>query len=788
MIRIYQMENESDIQDIPESYAKYMKKSFAFNIDTIQQTFFDDLLSPFAIPSVNVVFCCSEEIYCDFFKLSAKLYGHSNGCKIGTIEYRHVSSEEAPLTNSNTDDGSDCLSPIEKAKVKKAEEYYYEKSSYEDPEATPKNALNILHPVFLNHKNKEYVLSVYLPIYITANIDTPMDVVEKFLGNLDKGFISVQLAYIDLYLINQKLEKAENLASKLLAANGDNALVKSRYILVLLAAWRKYNSDDFLKSAITCCNSLTCGKDILENSWVQRIKYLVKLRQGGKMLSNAEEYPENAYKNFMKGGVLSVGYSVFDEYSSIQDAITNAAENETIYISKGVYRESFAIGKKVKLVGDQTVIVIPSDETCVVKSDAVIKNIVFTNKDYASYSEVTEALKDSNAVRPDENMAASCALMDISGKPTITGCVFMNGFGGAVKLSNSACAKLDNTVVSNNLKWGIFASDESKITVKDCQLKNNKSGVEVCKKACSDIYNSEFVNNDEVAVKFSDEAKGRVDKCTFSFTAENTASKPVGIAIKDSASPSFLNSCIEGCYNGMVVQNSGKPTVEDCQFVKNRKNGLLIEDNAAGVFSKCSFTENSSLNGSDAIEEDDEAAGIKLDSVCTEGLQIEDCTISENATGILVEDGIPQIEACVIRDNLIAGIKCSSGNPIVRELTLSGNKKIGMWITGGAAGKYAGYDVSYDNKLKTTSTSQIGILVEGKAKPLFKEGSVHDNYRAGIFREDSFVKVSEIMDVFSNVKGIDGNKKQLEGENFIRTHGNADVSISSIKAKLFGGK
>ena len=794
-IRLYQMENDQDIQDIPESYEKYFEKDFIFNHNTIQQSFFEDILSPFAVPTISVLFYSSEEIYCEFFKLSSKLYGRSNGCKIGTVEYIQIDKTESSLADNSNTDENDYLTPIEKAKIRRAEEYYYEKNSYEDPDATPKNALNIIHSIFLNHKNKEYVLSVYLPIYITVNANSPIDEVEKFLGNLDKDFIPVQLAYIDLYLINQNLEKAEHIASKLYEANSDNILVKCRYILVLLAAWKKYNSEDFLKAAIKYANSLSSSKNILENSWIQRTKYLVELRQGTKSVSEFSEYPENVYKNFMKGGVLSVGYSIFDEYSLIQDAIDNAAENEPIYLSKGIYKESFTIEKKVKLIGDQSVIVVPRDETCNVRSDVLLKNLVFTNKEYVTYSDVTEDVKRSKNSLPDEKFSTSFPLVNSSGNSTVSSCTFINGLGGAIQVMGSGNAKLDNTIILNNLKYGINASDESKISVKESQLKGNKIGIELYKKSNSDIYNTEFINNYGVAIQFNDDSKGRVDKCKLYFKDVTADEKSTGILIKDAASPKVSNTSIKDYYTGMLVQDRGKPISEDCQFVANKQYGLFIKDSAAGIYSRCMFSEICSPNENRDSSEENESAGIKIYSSCIDGLQIDDCTVSENTIGILVEDGAPQIEDCDISNNSTSGIKCSAGHPIVRGLKLTGNSKVGMWITGNATGEYSGYDVSYDTTLKTTNTNQIGILVDGDATPLFKDGFVHDNYRAGIFRDNSYVKISEMMDVFSNTKGIDGDKKKVEGKEFIHSHNNSDSSITlvvnsigSIKAKLVGGK
>lgn len=51
-------------------------------------------------------------------------------------------------------------------------------------------------------------------------------------------------------------------------------------------------------------------------------------------------------------GWMSAGYTVFVKYASIQAAIENATEGQTIYVSAGLYDESLIVDKSITMVGE----------------------------------------------------------------------------------------------------------------------------------------------------------------------------------------------------------------------------------------------------------------------------------------------------------------------------------------------------------------------------------------------------------------------------------------------------
>ena len=61
---------------------------------------------------------------------------------------------------------------------------------------------------------------------------------------------------------------------------------------------------------------------------------------------------DKASSDEINGNFLYVGGSEEGNYSSIQDAINNAEEKDTIFVYKGIYNESILISKSINLIGE----------------------------------------------------------------------------------------------------------------------------------------------------------------------------------------------------------------------------------------------------------------------------------------------------------------------------------------------------------------------------------------------------------------------------------------------------
>jgi len=84
---------------------------------------------------------------------------------------------------------------------------------------------------------------------------------------------------------------------------------------------------------------------------------LVYCRTGGRSSTASQILVDNGflYVYNMLGGItawIDEGYPVYVKYSSIQEAINNASEGETIFVSSGLYYEHLTVNKSLALVGE----------------------------------------------------------------------------------------------------------------------------------------------------------------------------------------------------------------------------------------------------------------------------------------------------------------------------------------------------------------------------------------------------------------------------------------------------
>jgi len=83
---------------------------------------------------------------------------------------------------------------------------------------------------------------------------------------------------------------------------------------------------------------------------------LVYCKLGGRSSTASQILVDNdfLYVYNMLGGVtawMDEGYQVYVKYSLIQEAINNATEGDTIFVSSGTYHEHVVVNKTVNLVG-----------------------------------------------------------------------------------------------------------------------------------------------------------------------------------------------------------------------------------------------------------------------------------------------------------------------------------------------------------------------------------------------------------------------------------------------------
>ncbi len=212
---------------------------------------------------------------------------------------------------------------------------------------------------------------------------------------------------------------------------------------------------------------------------------LVYCRSGGRSSVASEILASNgfSYVYNMLGGItawINEGYHVYVKYSSIQKAINNAGEGDTIFVGSGVYHQPFVVNKTVSLVGEDT-------ETTLICGDGTqtILKIADQNVNITSFT--------------IQNGTEGIYLTLYTGSCTIKDCKIIDNIIGIFVKSDDNL--LIGNIIGNNSESGIkiYASCSCSPVegndVTETSLLDNGYGVQLINSDRSLVYHNNFINN-----------------------------------------------------------------------------------------------------------------------------------------------------------------------------------------------------------------------------------------------------------------------------------------------------
>ena len=154
--------------------------------------------------------------------------------------------------------------------------------------------------------------------------------------------------------------------------------------------------------------------------------------------------------------ILYVGGSGANNYTSIQSAINDASNGDTIFVYSGIYYENIVINKRINLIGE--------------------------NRD--------TTIIDGNNAGDVVNITAD--------RVSIEGFTIRNSGGdwsnSGVKIFHANNSSIYNCNISNNYD-GIGIEDSSNNEIYNCNINNNEGGIELVYSSNNSIYNCNISNN-----------------------------------------------------------------------------------------------------------------------------------------------------------------------------------------------------------------------------------------------------------------------------------------------------
>ena len=290
------------------------------------------------------------------------------------------------------------------------------------------------------------------------------------------------------------------------------------------------------------------------------------------------------------GKTLYVGGNGPNNYTSIQDAINDASDGDTIFVYSGVYNESINLDKSINLIGEHR------EKTIIHAAQGYAINVTGSRANIANFT-ITNGSWEYASVR----------VYNSEGN-TISNCNFYNNDWIAIEIYFSNENKILNCDISKN-SMGIELRYSKNNEILNCNVSSNGEGMWITYSDCNKVSQCIFYENKWGGISIDYSLSNKILNNVF---VDN------GIGIYGEKLPQFIHNIYSNTVNGLPLL-----------YIKNEKN-VILKDIEAGeviiVNCNASKIKNIAINNSDI--------GIEV-AYCNNNI-ITDCTISNTYDGILL--------------------------------------------------------------------------------------------------------------------------------------------------------
>jgi len=277
----------------------------------------------------------------------------------------------------------------------------------------------------------------------------------------------------------------------------------------------------------------------------------------------ADRFP---IKPVRDGNTLFVGGTGEGNYSSIQDAIDNASNGDTVFVYNGTYYENILIDKSINLVGEN-------------KSNTVIDGGGIYGFDviHVSFDRVTISgflIQNSGKWHMED------AGIDIrSNNNIITGNnIIMNNKHGILLLYSN-----NNSITNNIIKWnyacGIWLIHSNNNTISENKIfKNNQSsGIILSESSNNSILNNNIYKNNGSGINSGDSHNNSfIDNTIIS-------NNRIGIHFCVCNNNTIANNTISNQSNGLWIRTSTQNRIINNYITSNNEKGIAFFDSIFNV-------------------------------------------------------------------------------------------------------------------------------------------------------------------------------------------------------------
>jgi len=201
---------------------------------------------------------------------------------------------------------------------------------------------------------------------------------------------------------------------------------------------------------------------------------LIYCRSGNRSRMASQILVDNGFLHVfnMLGGILAwidEGYPVYVKYLSIQRAIDDANQGETIHVASGIYYEQLIVNKTISIVGEDRDTTVVDGEglytpLVIVSSGSMVDAFTFQNCGWSTPFSHVAIYGDNNTVRNSRVVASNRPYgiyLFLSNGSKIVNNVIEDGEEYGIFLQNSGNNIVSSNLIDRSKRHGIFVASNS---------------------------------------------------------------------------------------------------------------------------------------------------------------------------------------------------------------------------------------------------------------------------------------------------------------------------------------
>lgn len=242
----------------------------------------------------------------------------------------------------------------------------------------------------------------------------------------------------------------------------------------------------------------------------------------------------NAHADIIKSDTVK-SYGIVDktgggDYKTIQDAVNNAPDDSTIYITAGIYNETINIKNRIKLVGedkDKTIINPISEENkyaiCLGAPGVIISNLNITNGAPGLYTTAVQISAPNTKIYNCNIHDTPIGIAIWTSNNTIENCIFNRCSDEGIALLGSKYSQCNNNRITNCIFYdncdGIEMQYSSNNIISHCSFyENSHMGIDAIASSNNEntISNCEIYNNAVNGIYLASSSNNNIIDCSIS--------------------------------------------------------------------------------------------------------------------------------------------------------------------------------------------------------------------------------------------------------------------------------